>query len=113
MDIEGLFGGVTSAERDWIPKIEKKADRIELQFLMIGNLHYTRLPKGIFYRLMRDAGYAGFVESFDQIHHANRLHFIDLLAILDGIELPMARALRAMAQYQLRAMSFCWGVREI
>ena len=84
-----------------------------MQFLMIGNQHYPRLPKGIFYRLMREAGHAGFEESFDLIHHLNRLHFIDLLATLDGIELPMARTLRAMAQYQLRAMSFCWGVREI
>ncbi len=46
---------------------------------------------------MRDAGYSESEESFDLIHHVNRLHFIDLLAILDGIELPMARTLRAMA----------------
>jgi hypothetical protein len=113
LEIEALFRGINSSERDWIPKIEKKADCIELQFLMIGNQRYPRLPKGIFYRLMRDAGYSEFEESFDLIHHVNRLHFIDLLAILDGIELPMARTLRAMAQYQLRAMSYCFGVREI
>jgi hypothetical protein len=113
LDIGQLFDGITSSERDWIPKIEKTSDSVGLPFLMIGNQRYPRLPKGIFYRLMRDAGYAGFEESFDLIHHLNRMHFIDLLATLDGIELPLAKTLRAMAQYQLRAMSNCWGVREI
>jgi hypothetical protein len=32
---------------------------------------------------------------------------------VDGIDLPIARTLRAMALFQLRAMSFCFGVREI
>lgn len=107
------FGGVVTSERDWIPKIQKSADGLTLQFLMIGNRRFPRLPKGIFYRLMRDAGYSGFQELFDVIHHVNCLHFIDLLAALDGIELPMARMLRRMAQHQLRAISYCYGVREI
>ena len=62
---------------------------------------------------MRDAGYAGFAESFDLIHHVNQPHFVNLLMAVDGIDLPIGRTLRAMAHYQLRAMSFCYGVREI
>jgi hypothetical protein len=62
---------------------------------------------------MREAGYVDFVEAFDLIHHTNRLHFINLLLKLEGIDLPIARTLRTMASYHLRAMSFCYGVREI
>jgi hypothetical protein len=111
--IEDKFAGAAS-ERDLIPTMQKTADGFTLQFLMIGNKRFPRLPKGIFYRLMRDAGYGdGFQEVFDVIHHVNCVHFIDLLAALDGIELPMARTLRAVAQHQLRAIAFCYGVREI
>lgn len=94
-------------------KIEETADKIRLPFLMIGNRQFPRLPKGIFYKLMRDAGFAGFAKSFDLIHHLNRLHFVNLLLALEGIDLPLARTIRTMAHYQLRAMSFCFGVREI
>ena len=63
--------------------------------------------------MMRNAGYSGFEEPFDLIQHVNRLHFLDLLKAVEGIDLPMARILQAVAHHQLRAMSFCFGVREI
>lgn len=113
LDIEQDFPGSVSSERSWIPKIEKNAGGVSLNFLMIGNQLYPRLCKGIFYRLMRNAGYSGFEECFDVIQHSNRLHFLNLLRAVDGIDLPIARTLRAMAHHQLRAMSFCFGVREI
>jgi len=62
---------------------------------------------------MREAGCSGFEEAFDVIQHKNRLYFLDLLAAVGDLDLPMARTLRAMAQFQLRALSFCFGVREI
>ena len=107
------FGGAMESERGWIPKIEKFSDRITLPFLMIGNRQAPRLPKGIFYKLLRDAGFSGFAESFDLIHHMNRMHFVNLLLALEDIDSPLARTMRTMACYQLRAMSFCFGVREI
>ena len=113
LNIGRQYLGPADSERDLIPKIKKNADNVALSFLMIGHRQLPRLPKGIFYRLMRDAGYTGFEESFEIIHHLNRLHFINLLLALDGIDLPIGRILRAMAHYQLRAMSFCFGVREI
>ena len=113
LEIEQSFPGMTSSPRDWIPRIGKTAGAITLPFLMIGNKKFPRLSKGIFYRLMRDAGYTGFEEAFDLVQHTNRLHFLDLIAAADGIDLPMARTVRTMAQFQLRAMSYCFGVREI
>ena len=113
LEIGDQFTGDVSSERSWIPQIEKKHGNVALPFLMLGNQHFPRLPKGIFYRLLREAGYRGFVESFDLIQHVNRLHFVNLLIELEGIDLPIARTVRAMAHYQLRALSYCYGAREI
>jgi hypothetical protein len=106
------FHAVTISEFDWIPKFVKQAEGV-LAFLMLGNEKYPRLSKGIFFRLMREAGYTGFEETFDVVHHLNQLHFIKLLDVLEGVDLPMAATLRSMSRHQLRALSFCYGVREI
>jgi hypothetical protein len=113
LQIKDDFPGAAGSLRDWIPSIDKTADAVALQFLMIGNQNFPRLCKGIFYRLMRDAGYSGFEEAFDLVQHANRAYFLDLISAVDRIDLPMARTLRAMALHQLRAMSFCFGIREV
>ena len=107
------FQRVTTSEFDLVPKFAKQAGDGVLTFLMLGNEQFPRLSKGIFFRLMRDAGYSGFEETFDFVHHQNRLRFINLLEALEGVNLPMAATLRSMARHQLRAMSFCYGVREI
>ena len=107
------FKGPLTSESSWIPRLRKEQDNLGLQFLLVGNQRFPRIPKGIFYRLMRKAGYVGFAEAFDVIHHMNCLHFIDLLLKTEGIDMPIGRTLRTMASYQLRALSFCYGVREI
>ena len=113
VNIAQRFEGPITSERDWIPKIEKTADNVAMPFLMIGNQRFPRLPRGIFYRLMRNAGCSRFEEQFDLIQHVNRLHFLSLLKAVERVEAPIARTLQAVAHHQLRAMSFCFGVREI
>ena len=113
MEIDQMFDGTEAPPKVWIPKVDRTADKVKLPFLLIGHRNFPRVPKGIFYKTMRGAGFKGVEEAFDLIHHVNRLHFINLLIELDGIDLPMARTLRAMAHYQLRAMSFCYGVRAV
>lgn len=110
---QGFNVGKITSERSWIPDMFRKTDAVALSFLMIGNNRFPDLPKGIFYRLMRDGGYKGFEETFDMVRHLNRLHFLGLIEELDGFDLPIARTLKSMARYQLRAMSYCVGVREI
>ena len=112
LNIDERFVGNSNLDSSWIPQIERIAAEVTLPFLMIGHFRVPRRPKGIFYRLMREAGFTGFVESFDRIQHVNRLHFLDLLIAMDGIDLPIARTLRRVANYQLRAISSCYGVRE-
>jgi hypothetical protein len=111
--VQRNYVGPAHSELDWIPKMERRPGRVTLPFVMIGNERFPRLAKGIFYRLMRSAGFSGFEERFDLIQHANRLHFLNLLKAVEKIDLPMARMLQTMAHCQLRAMSFCVGVREI
>ncbi len=111
--VQRHYVGPARSELDWIPKLERGPGGIVLAFVMIGNERFPRLSRGIFYRLMRNARYSGFEEPFDLIQHINRLHFLNLLKAVEGIDLPIARMLQTMAHCQLRAMSFCFGVREI
>lgn len=111
--IQRLYAGPARSPRDWIPGIEKESHKITLSFAMTGNERYPRVPKGIFNRLMRDAGYSDVLECFDLVQHVNRLHFLNLQKAVGRIDLPMARMLQDLAHHQLRAMSFCFGVREI
>jgi len=113
LQIHQDFTGCVTSERSWIPDVYEKEGAVLLPFLLLGSTQFARLPRNIFYRLMRDAGYKGFEETFDMVRHLNRLHFIGLLDTLEPFDLPIARTLRAMARYQLRTMSFCIGVREI
>jgi hypothetical protein len=107
------FTGRPTSPRDWIPKLERGPNGVTLSFLMLGNERFPRHPKGIFYKLMRDAGFTGYEECFDLIQHTNRLNALGLLKQLDGVDLPLARTLRDVLLNQLRAMSFCFGIREI
>jgi len=113
LHIKRRFGKAKDEQRGWRPEIATGNNEATLSFLLIGNQLFPRIPKGIFYQEMRDREYSGFEEAFDKIQHANRLHFLNLLDTLDGIELPIARVLRTMARYQLRAMSYCFGVRSL
>jgi hypothetical protein len=97
----------------WVPKFALRDDGAQLQFLMIGNRHHPRSCKGVFYKLMREAGIADFEEGFDTIRHANRLHFLNLWSAIEDVEGPMANTLRRMTRFQLQAMSYCYGVQEI
>jgi hypothetical protein len=100
-------------ERAWMPKMIRGLGGLELSFLVIGNKLYPRLCKGAFFKLMRDAGLSGFEETFDTIQHLNRIHFLDLLALLESVPGPTALTLQQMARFQLQAMSYCYGVRAV
>lgn len=96
----------------WIPKLSQIDSGPVLEFLMLGNKKYPRMNKGIFYKLMRDAGRANFEEAFDLIQHANLTRIAKLLAVLEKVEGTMVQTLRQVARYQLQALSFCMGARE-
>ena len=109
MEIGDAFEDTCPPPMVWVPQIDRTDSKVRLPFLLIGHRQSPRMPKGIFYRSMRDKGFKNVEETFDLIHHSNRLHFVNLLIDLEGIDVPIAHSLRTMAQYQLRAMSFCYG----
>jgi hypothetical protein len=111
--IEREIGDVAGSTRAWMPGLAMTDGGAQLDFLMIGNRQYPRLCRGIFYKIMRAAGAAGFEEAFDTIQHVNRMHFLSLLAALEDQTAPMARTLRRMARHQLTTMSFSFGVRTV
>jgi hypothetical protein len=113
LHVARVFKSSKEIQRAWLPQLSNGPAQPMLDFLLIGNRQYPRLAKGIFYRLMRDAGFSAVEEAFDMIHHVNQQHFLGLLMALEGQDQPMARMLRRMARYQLGSMSFCYGVRAI
>jgi hypothetical protein len=107
------LGNLAPSAQYWIPQHAAADGAAQLQFLMIGSKNFPRLCRGIFYKLMRDAGLSGYEEAFDTIHHINRLHFLNLLAAMEAFDGPMALSLRRMARFQLETMSYSYGVRAI
>jgi len=103
------LGRVAPAGTYWVPSFALQNGVAKLPFLMLGNKQHPRLCRTIFYKIMRDAGLSGFEEAFDTVHHANRMHFLNLLAALEDIDGAMARTLRRMARFQLQALSYCYG----
>jgi hypothetical protein len=105
------LGAVSPVSQYWTPKSAVIGDTAQLQFLMIGNRQFPRACRPIFHKIMQDAGFTGFEEGFETICHANRRHFLRLLAEVEAVEGPMALTLRRMARYQLDALSYCYGNR--
>jgi len=96
-----------------VPKLARDGDALKLNFLMIGHRQYQRMPRGVFYKLLREARVAGFEEAFDMVQHINKMNFINLLALLEPFEGPLVTTLRRMARRQLEAMSFACGARTL
>ena len=96
------------------PRVTRDGDTATLSHLMIGNAHFPRLSKGLFYRMMKDLGLGVHAEEmFDHIHHHNRTMFFNFLALLEDYEGPTITLLRRVCRKQLEAMSFSLGVRQV
>lgn len=96
-----------------IPNVRIDGHTIHLSHLMIGNMKFPRLSKGIFCSVTREAGWPDPEEQFDLILHNNRMKFLKLLEILEPHEGGLIPTIRKMARYQLEAMSYCIGTREL
>jgi hypothetical protein len=99
--------------KDRIPKTQVEQGRIELSYLLIGDKRSPRSPRGTFRTLLCEAGVNNPDEAFDNIVRLNALAFIKLLRALEPHEGEMISLLRTMARYQLEAMSYCIGSREL
>jgi hypothetical protein len=122
MDVEGKSGLIRIGRADvdndpprrpFFPDVSVEGDRMTLSNMMLGHKQYPRLAKGIFYRIMRDAGRADAEDTFDKIQHINRMQFYKLLAASEHAAPRLGRLLRDVARIQLDAMSCSVGTREV
>ena len=95
------------------PRVSVAGGRITFPHLLLGHKKYPRLARGIFYRIMRDAGRKDVEETFDMIQHVNRMQFHKLEAASEDAPPTLGRLLREVARHQLEAMSHNIGTREI
>lgn len=97
----------------WVPQLTDTGTGLALSCLMLGHRAYPKLPRGTFRVLMKPLGLKNPDEVFDSILHANWTKFLKLLAALEPHTGELVRTLRNMAHYQLEAMTWCIGAREI
>jgi hypothetical protein len=96
-----------------IPDYRIEDDTLVLSCMMIGNMDFPRLSKGIFCDVARQAGWSDAEEEFDRIVHRNRLSFLSLLKKLEPYEGGIIPTIRKMVLYQLEAIFHCFGNREL
>jgi len=97
----------------WVPKTSVDGNTISLNYLLLGDQKFPRVPRAAFRKAMANAGLEPQDELFEEIQHANRLNFLNLIGELEGIDAPAARLIRTMARYQLNALSSYYGVRQL
>jgi hypothetical protein len=105
--------GMAPGQNPFIPKVARDSGRMTLSFLMLGHKNHPRLARGIFYRIMRDAGWPGAEEVFDWIQHLNRVALYRIIAASEGAVPALAKLVREVALCQLDAMSHSVGAREV
>ncbi|HTT84926.1 MAG TPA: hypothetical protein VMF67_15730 [Rhizomicrobium sp.] len=95
------------------PQVIYTNEGLALSFLMLGQSIVPRLPRKMFVELMKPLSVANVDEEFDAVVHANATKFLKLLAALDPHRGELIIVMRKMALYQLEAMTFCVGAREV
>jgi hypothetical protein len=105
---------LTSTERPGFraPQLRMESGTLHLSYLTVGNAKFPRMPRGIFYTLMREARAVRAEEIFDRILFVNRGKFLALLRALEPHRGELVSRLRSMAHFQLAALAECLGARE-
>ena len=99
----------------FVPDVSVRDGKITFSHLLLGHKKYPKLAKGIFYRIMRNAGrsHPEAEALFDTILHANSTQFYKLLVLSEDTPPQLGRLLRNLARFQLEAMSNAIGARDI
>ncbi|HEX3664910.1 MAG TPA: hypothetical protein VHU23_06740 [Rhizomicrobium sp.] len=96
-----------------VPEFTRDGDSLLASCLMLGSVPRPMVPRSIFKAMASGMPLASADQTFDFIQHRNRMIFLGLLEVLEPYEGNMVAELRSVARYQLQAMSFCIGVREL
>jgi hypothetical protein len=111
-DIEKARNFQTGQPLSW-PDVSVEAGKITLSHMLLGHKNYPRFARGMFYKLMRQAGIHDPEETFDLIQHLNRMQFYRLIEASEAASPRLGNLLRTLARYQLECMSHCIGTREL
>lgn len=99
--------------KSFIPRVSRENGKLTLSHLLLGHKRFPRVARGIFARIMRNAGRSDAEEVFDGIQHANRMQYYRLIELSEGAAPALGRLLRDVARYQLDAMSNNYGKRDV
>jgi hypothetical protein len=94
------------------PDVQNDGEKTILSHMLLGYKRNPGMPRGIFYRLCREAGLEHAAELFDRVQHINRMQFLRLAELSESAAPRLGRLLRNLAYAQLEAMSNNIGVRE-
>ena len=97
-----------------VPQLNVVArDNLALSHMMMGHSRFPRLARGIARARMREANVMDPDGQFDRIAQENSARLLKLLDVMEREEGQTIVTLRRMARYQLEAMSWSIGTREI
>ena len=95
------------------PELSMENGRLGLSHVLLGHKHYPRFARGMFYKLMRQAGVQDAEETFDLIQHLNRMQFYGLIEASEAAAPRLGMLLRNLARHQLECMSHSVGTRDL
>jgi hypothetical protein len=104
---------LSKSKKLFFPDVTLEDGRLRLSYMMLGNSNFPRMSRGIFCRIMADAGRQDGNEAFDFIQHINRRQFYKLLEVSEQAATPLRRLLQTVSRYQLEAMSHSIGTRDV
>lgn len=96
-----------------VPEFKIEDGNLTLSCMMLGATRAPRLPRSIFFTMLKEAGWQNPGEEFDRICHANRLAYLDMLGSIEACEGEFAVTVRKALRYQLSALSFYFGIRPL
>lgn len=96
-----------------VPELLVEGKQAKLSFATLASKDTPRIPKGVFKYVFQQAGLPNAEEIFDLVRHLNSLAFLGLLDLLEGVPGEQAYTLRSAVRWQLKALSHCYGIREI
>jgi hypothetical protein len=94
------------------PQVQKDGEQTVLSKMLLGHKEYPAIPRGIFYRVCREAGVDDAAELFDRIQHVNRMQFLRLAQLSETAAPRLGRLLRNLVYAQLELLSNSFGARD-
>lgn len=95
------------------PQMRTEPAAVHLSYLTLGDANFPRMPRGIFYVLMREARIMRADDIFDRVLFVNKTKFLSLLGALEPHRGELVSRLRSMSHFQLAALAECLGAREL